>query len=116
MANKLSLTASYIAVKFYGLTLNPNIASFFDSFTITFYRNVVCYLPKKLSWNQKALKSRVWRNFFVWWEELLLPGDLMHILSRKYYIEHAILKALNDGYEQLVVLGSGFDHNGMLSK
>jgi O-methyltransferase involved in polyketide biosynthesis len=114
MANKLSLTASYIAVKFYGLTLNPNIASFFDSFTITFYRNVVCYLPKKLSWNQKALKSRVWRNFFVWWEELLLPGDLMHILSRKYYIEHAILKALNDGYEQLVVLGSGFDHNGML--
>ena len=114
MANKLSLTASYIAVKFYGLTLNPKIAAFFDSFTITFYRNVVSYLPKKLSWNQKALKSKVWRNFFVWWEELLLPGDLMHILSRKYYIEQAIKKALSNGYEQLVVLGAGFDHNGIL--
>jgi methyltransferase (TIGR00027 family) len=114
MPNKLSLTASYIALKFFGLTLNPKIATFFSPFTITFYKNVVSYLPKKLSWNQKAFRSRVWRNFFVWWEELLLPGDLMHIISRKYYVEKAVQKALNDGYEQLVVLGAGFDHNAAL--
>lgn len=114
MANKLSLTASYIAVKFYGLTLNPKIASYFTPFTISFYEKVVSYLPAKLSWNQTAFRVRFWRNFFVWWEELLLPGDLMHIISRKYYVEHAVRKAINEGCEQLVVLGSGFDHNGAL--
>lgn len=115
MANNLSLTASYIAVKFYGLTLNPKIATFFNSDTLSFYEDVVRYLPKKLSWNHKALRSRFWRNFFVWWEELLLPGDLMHIISRKYYVEKSIKKAFENGYEQLVVLGSGFDHNAFIS-
>lgn len=114
MANKLSLTASYIAVKFYGLTLNPKIASFFTPFTTHFYEKVVSYLPAKLSWNQTAFRSRFWRSFFVWWEEFLLPGDLMHIISRKYYIERAVQKAITEGCEQLVILGSGFDHNGAL--
>lgn len=113
MIHKLSLTASYIAIKFYGLTLNPGIAVLFDSFTTSFYKDVVSYLPKKMSWNQKALKSRLWKNFFVWWEELLLPGDLMHIISRKFYIEKAVQNAIADGFEQLVVLGSGFDHNAV---
>jgi len=115
MANKLSLTASYIAVKFYGLTLNPKIAAYFSAETLSFYEDGVTYLPKKLSWNHKALRSPFWRNFFVWWEELLLPGDLMHIISRKYYVERSIQMAFEDGYEQLVVLGSGFDHNAYLS-
>lgn len=114
MASTLSYTASYIAVKFYGLTLNSKIAAFFDPFTLKFYEDVVTYLPKKLSWNHKALRSKFWRSFFVWWEELLLPGDLMHIISRKYYIESALQKALESGFEQIVIMGAGFDHNGAL--
>lgn len=114
MANKLSLTASYIAVKFYGLTLNPKITAYFNSETVSFYEDVVTYLPKKLSWNQQAFRSAFWRKFFVWWEELLLPGDLMHIVSRKFYIEKKIQEALDLGYDQLVVLGSGFDHNALI--
>lgn len=114
MASTLSLTASFIAVKFYGLTLNPKIASFFNPFTLKFYEDVVTYLPKKLSWNHKALRSKSWRSFFVWWEELLLPGDLMHIISRKYYVEATLQKALESGFEQIVIMGSGFDHNGAL--
>lgn len=114
MVNKLSYTASYIAVKFYGLTLNPKIAAYFDDFTLEFYKQIVGYLPKHLSWNQKSLKSRFWRNFFVRWEEFLLPGDLMHIICRKFYIQQSLEKAFDTrGYEQLVILGSGFDHNGV---
>jgi O-methyltransferase involved in polyketide biosynthesis len=113
MPNKLSYTASYIAVKFYGLTLNPKIASKFDRSVLKFYQEVVAFLPKHLSWNQRSLTSQVWRDFFVWWEELLLPGDLMHIVCRKYYIQKMIERDLSkNGYEQLVILGSGFDHNG----
>ena len=114
MTSSLSLTASFIAVKFYGLTLNPKIAVFFDPYTLKFYEDVVTYLPKKLSWNHKALRSKSWRNFFVWWEELLLPGDLMHIISRKYYVETTLQKALESGFEQIVIMGAGFDHNGAL--
>lgn len=112
MTSSLSLTASFIAVKFYGLTLNPKIAAFFDPFVPKFYEDVVTYLPKKLSWNHSALHSKVWRKFFVWWEELLLPGDLMHIISRKYYATKALQEAIDSGFEQVVILGAGFDHNG----
>lgn len=115
MPHKLSYTASYIAVKFYGLTLNPKIAAHFDKFTLEFYKNVVSYLPKHLSWNQKSLKSRLWRAFFVRWEELLLPGDLMQIICRKFYIQKILESSVKkDGFEQIVILGSGFDHNGAL--
>ncbi|MEP1151279.1 MAG: class I SAM-dependent methyltransferase [Balneola sp.] len=112
MTSSLSLTASFIAVKFYGLTLNPKIADHFDPFVPKFYEDVVTYLPKKLSWHHSALHSKMWRNFFVWWEELLLPGDLMHIISRKYYATSALEKAIESGFQQVVVLGAGFDHSG----
>ncbi len=113
MVNKISHTAAYIAVKFYGLTLNPKIGTKFDPFLLTFYKNIVEFLPKHLSWNLKALKSQRWRNFFVRWEELLLPGDLMHIISRKYYIHELIqAKIFKDMDTQIVILGFGFDHSG----
>ncbi len=108
----LSHTAAYIAIKFYGLTLNPKLGQKFDPAILKFYQKMVKYLPKHLSWNSKALASPFWRNFFVWWEELLLPGDLMHIVSRKYYIDQIIKQSLTEGYSQLVVLGSGLDHLG----
>jgi len=113
MSSSLSHTAAYIAVKFYGLTLNPKINQRFDPFLTDFYKNIVQFLPKHLSWNSKALQSQRWRSFFVRWEEFLLPGDLMHILARKYYIHELLQKeySINKDF-QLVILGSGFDHLG----
>lgn len=110
MKYQLSHTAAYIAVKFYGLSLNPKINAAFPDFIPKFYKNTVSYLPKHLSWNLRSLTSPFWRGFFIRWEELLLPGDLMHIISRKYYIHKFIQKAVNQEYEQIVVLGAGFDH------
>lgn len=114
MNNKLSYTAAYIAVKFYGLTLNPKINAAFPSFIPTFYKNTLQFLPKHLSWNLKSLSSPFWRKFFVKWEEFLLPGDLMHIISRKYYTHHLLQNCLQNNYNQIVVLGAGFDHIGAL--
>jgi methyltransferase (TIGR00027 family) len=114
MADKLSHTAAFITVKFFGLTLKEPYRSLFDPEIIRFYESMVQQLPAHLKWYEKSLKSKWWRSFFIWWEELLLPGDLMHIIGRKYYIIQEMEKALNNGYKQVVVLGSGFDHSAWM--
>ena len=111
MSQKISHTAAFISVKFYGLTLFEPFNQLFSDEIIGFYGNIVRQLPSHLKWYYKRLKSKWWRKFFIWSEELLLPGDLMHIIGRKYYINQEIDKAINEGYEQVVVLGSGFDHS-----
>jgi len=107
---KISYTAAYIVVKFYGLTKNPKIASEFDSFVLDFYKKMVGFLPSHLSWYQNSLNSPFLRKLFIWSEELLLPGDLMHIICRKYYMTKLVDQALNNGIEQVVSMGAGFDH------
>ena len=108
----ISHTAAFIAVKLYGLTRNPKAAEKFDPFIIRFYERLLLSLPKHLRWYHASLKSSLIRQFFIFSEEILLPGDLMHILCRKYYVTQHILHLLDQGYEQVVNLGAGFDHQG----
>jgi len=108
--NKISHTAAFVAVKFFGMTLREPFRSQFDKRVLKFYDEIVRQLPPHLSWYKKALNSSFWRKFFIFSEELLLPGDLMHIVCRKYYMSCLLQKALQNGCEQVVVLGSGFDH------
>ena len=110
---KISHTAAYIVVKFYGLTKFPEVAKKFDPFVLEFYKNMVGFLPSHLSWYKNSLNSPLLRKFFIWSEELLLPGDLMHIICRKYYMTKLIDKALKNGIEQVVSMGAGFDHLGV---
>ncbi|HCD50854.1 MAG TPA: hypothetical protein DEQ34_00300 [Balneolaceae bacterium] len=112
---KISHTAAYIAVKFYGLTKDPKLKPLFSEDILNFYEQMVRFLPRHLSWYHDSLDAPFWRKFFIFSEELLLPGDLMHIISRKYYMNRMLQKALNEGYEQLVVLGAGFDHQAAIT-
>ncbi len=107
---KISYTAAYIVVKFYGLTKDHKIASKFNPFVLDFYKKMVGFLPSHLSWYQNSLNSSFLRKLFIWSEELLLPGDLMHIICRKYYMTKFVDQALDNGIEQVVSMGAGFDH------
>lgn len=109
---RISHTAAYIAIKFYGLTKDPKLRGLFDEATIRFYEHMVSFLPRHLSWYQRSLDHTLMRSFFTMTEEALLPGDLMHIIARKYYIGQEVDRALEEGYRQVVILGSGFDHLG----
>ncbi|MFN1834125.1 class I SAM-dependent methyltransferase [Balneola sp. MJW-20] len=110
----ISNTAAYIAIKFYGLNLDPRIRPLFSEDLVHYYENLVQYLPSSLSWYHKTLVKPFWRKLFISTEELLLPGDLMHIICRKYYLQKATENALAEGVKQVVILGSGFDHTGAL--
>ncbi len=112
MTKKISYTAAYIVVKFFGLTKDPKIASKFDPFVLDFYKRMVGFLPSHLSWYQNSLDSSFLRKFFIWSEELLLPGDLMHIICRKYYMTKMVTVAIENEIEQVVSMGAGFDHLG----
>lgn len=109
---KISYTAAYIVVKFYGLTKDSRIAAQFDSFVLDFYKKMVAFLPSHLSWYQNSFNSPLLRKLFIWSEELLLPGDLMHIICRKYYMTKMVDEAIKNEVEQVVSMGAGFDHLG----
>lgn len=111
-ARGISNTAAYIAIKFYGLTRDPAFASLFSPATLKYYEELVQYLPSSLSWYHRVLSGSGRRKLFIFLDELLLPGDLMHIICRKYYLEKFTRRAFDNGFRQLLVLGAGFDHLG----
>ena len=107
--DQLSKTASFIAIKFYGLTRIPTFQSLFDDSVVNFYDRVVQSLPSPLNYYHYWLKHHWIRQLYIWSEELLLPGDLLHIIARKFYIRQFVNELMDDGYEQVIVLGAGFD-------
>lgn len=109
-ADQLSKTAAFIAIKFYGLTNIDSYRTLFDPTVIQFYEKLVQSLPLPLGMYHNWLKYSWVRKVYIWWEELLLPGDLMHVLARKFYIRRMADQLIDQGYEQMVVLGAGFDH------
>jgi O-methyltransferase involved in polyketide biosynthesis len=108
--DQLSNTAAFIGVKFYGLTRDTPYRSLFDEDVIQFYEKLVQQLPAPLHFYHKGLRIKALRRFFTFWEELLLPGDLMHILLRKWYLSRWVDELIERGYKQVLVLGAGFDH------
>jgi O-methyltransferase involved in polyketide biosynthesis len=108
--NQLSNTAAFIAVKFYGLTREDPCRSLFDDEIIRFYDRLVQQLPAPLRFYHRGLRYKPARRFFTFWEELLLPGDLMHIILRKRYLGQWVEQLRKQGYRQMLVLGGGFDH------
>lgn len=107
--DQISKTAAFIAIKFHGLTQNPRFKSLFDEHVITFYDRIVQDLPAPLNYYHYWLKFDWVRQLYIWSEELLLPGDLLHVIARKLYIRQLIDQLIDDGYEQMLVLGAGFD-------
>lgn len=110
--NQLSKTAAYIAIKFYGITLTEPYRSLFDKETIRYYDHLVANLPFPLNKYHSYLKNKWFRNCLKSVDEFLLPGDLMHILMRKYYMSKMVNELIDQNYKQLIVLGAGFDHLG----
>ncbi|GAB6041519.1 class I SAM-dependent methyltransferase [Endothiovibrio diazotrophicus] len=57
----------------------------------------------------QQVESPLYRTLAPLAERLALPGFALHYVLRKRFIEEAALKALADGYTQVVSLGAGFD-------
>ncbi|WP_372634707.1 class I SAM-dependent methyltransferase [Fodinibius sp.] len=112
-ADQLSQSAAFIAIKFYGLTREEQFSNLFDPAVISFYERVVQSLPPPLRYYHYWLRFRPVRSLYMAAEELFLPGDLMHILARKWYMEEMAGDLADRGYEQMLVLGAGFDHLGL---
>lgn len=112
-SGRFSKTAAYVAIKFYGLTQIELYRKLFDEEVITFYDRIVAALPLPLKRYHSFLKQGWFRSVCIFLEESLLPGDLMHILMRKFYISSSIDRLITQGYSQIIILGAGFDHIGV---
>jgi len=113
-SDRISKTAAFIAIKFYGLTLSPPFRSLFDPGIVRFYEQIVRTLPPPLNTCHSLLERKWIRCISTFFEEFLLPGDLLHILIRKYGIGKAVEHALSEDFKQMVILGAGFDHLGAI--
>ena len=113
-SNQLSQSAAFIAVKLYGLTRDDRYRSLFNDNVLTYYERVVKALPAPIRYYHYWLKFSWIRSIYIRSEELFLPGDLMHILARKYYIQQMVEHLLSHGYEQILILGGGFDHSSLI--
>lgn len=108
-----SYTATFIIIKLFGLSTDPLFVPLIDEKASIYYKKVVSQLPIPLNFFKFLLKYSWIRRFSIFMEDLILPGDLMHLLMRKAYIKDAICHALNEGYEQVVVIGSGLDFSAI---
>lgn len=113
-SGRFSKTAAYVAIKFYGLSQIEAYRNLFDEEVITFYDRIVAALPSPLNRYHSLLQKEWFRSFCISLEEVMLPGDLMHILMRKFYISSSIDRLTQEGYTQIVILGAGFDHLGVI--
>lgn len=109
----LSQSAAFIAIKFYGLTRDERYRALFEEETIRYYENMVSFLPAPLSYYHYWLQFKWARLFYIAVEETLLPGDLLHILARKRFVERMTDDLLKEGYDQILILGGGLDHLGL---
>ncbi|MDM7999581.1 MAG: SAM-dependent methyltransferase [Dehalococcoidia bacterium] len=73
----------------------------------------LCYDPLARDFLNAPLrllaKSRVLAGLVVWCAERLAPGVPGEVLGRTKYIDDCLKTSIEDGIEQLVILGAGYD-------
>jgi len=112
-STSISYTAAFILIKLYGLSLDPQLHPLIDQKAREYYSQTVYHLPFPLNLFHKLLQHIGLRKLATVCEDAILPGDLMHLVMRKKYIYEELIRAREDGFEQLVVIGSGFDFAGI---
>jgi methyltransferase (TIGR00027 family) len=101
--NRASRTAEYMALFRALESLRPsNIRLFADPFAQSF-------LAPSLRRVVKLAQAPVLRRAVNWLIDRKWPGARASGIARTRFIDDAVAKALQDGIEQVVILGAGFD-------
>jgi methyltransferase (TIGR00027 family) len=54
-------------------------------------------------------KSRLLTRIALWYYERMAPGQYGYIITRTRYVDDYLKTRINDGIEQLVIMGAGYD-------
>lgn len=106
----LDATAVFIAIKCYGLTRESLYREMLPEQVVSFYEELVHALPPPYDRYLRWLKRPGVRRLAARVDELLLKGDLMHVLLRKKVLTGQVERLADQGCRQLIVLGAGVDH------
>lgn len=55
------------------------------------------------------VKNRLLRRIAIWFTETVTPGMVGYIAGRVRYVDDYLERCIDDGIEQLVILGAGYD-------
>jgi methyltransferase (TIGR00027 family) len=73
----------------------------------------LCHNPLAMEFLNTPLRmlagSRILSSLVVWWAERLAPGVPGEVLGRTKYIDDCLKTRIDEGIEQLVILGAGYD-------
>jgi methyltransferase (TIGR00027 family) len=56
-----------------------------------------------------VVRSRLLTGIALWYAERILPGAFNSLIARTRYIDDYLKQCIDDGIEQLVILGAGYD-------
>lgn len=106
--NQASATALTVLQGIILTAMNPRYSHLINRTDLSFYRHVLYSSPQgrhKLS----QVNSSIQRPLLMLSEKLLIPGIALHYVLRKNYIEQITEQAIEQGYDQVVNLGAGYD-------
>lgn len=108
-SNQASSTAYLIAESNVFLSKNKKLKNLTSAKSIEFNKYFADSRPFLQKITYFAKQKTFLRPFFNALEYLTIPGIQLHYLLRKRRIEEITLEALSDGFQQIVILGAGFD-------
>jgi O-methyltransferase involved in polyketide biosynthesis len=104
-----SATACLIAGSMYRATHDVRLAVLVSPFAVDWAPHALDAYGPPASWVVRWLNSAILYRLSLMLERALLPGIVLHYMTRKRCIEETLKVALEQGIKQVVILGSGFD-------
>ena len=77
----------------------------YDPFAIDFLGGIYGLAAK----GRYIMPIRLLKKTLVWYGEKIMPGMFGYVCGRTRYIDDCLKKCIDDGIEQLVILGAGYD-------
>ncbi|HXI13632.1 MAG TPA: class I SAM-dependent methyltransferase [Thermoanaerobaculia bacterium] len=108
MRDMPSATALMIAESFVFLARQPRFGALFPERSIDWFSRFAHEAHGERGCSREFYAA-FWARVAAVREALSVPGIRLHYVVRKRYIEEKIRAALSEGFEQIVVVGAGFD-------
>ncbi len=108
MENKPSATAQIVALNLAITSRRPGFGNLVASETLAMTEAILASTPRSRFW-LRISKLPGFLSIFDRFESWTVPGMATHQVLRKLCLEEEIVRSLESGFKQFVVLGGGFD-------
>jgi len=107
--NKASSTAHLIAAGTVFLSKVPELKKFVPMEWVVPCESFVKEYSQRGPFLLKLIGKKWFRSLVFLYENMMIPGMMLHYVLRKHIIEELAVKSLNENFLQVIIMGGGFD-------